>query len=352
MKTKRPLNRTLRIENLEGRSLLAGNVLASVSPEGVLNIRGGELANGLLIRNIVQPSENPEEPPRVFVAVGGVELGGAATTVNGVESFVTTGPIRGVNIELGQGDDQITFANPPPTNPETPTPPVGLPGRVNIGMGEGNDLVRGSLANGAGVNVLLGAGNDRLALGGSRFINLNVATDPPPPPPGVTPPTPGNDSVVIENSAVAGLTTIGTGGGDDSVTLRGRSGFRGGFGLRLDGGNDTFLVEGGVDAPVKFGRGLNVSGGEGDDRIGIIRAEIQGKLNINADAGADTVNLNYVSATESIFAALGAGNDSLTVANSRAPRAGFFGNDGTDAFINGGDNLFAELLVAGFEPTP
>jgi hypothetical protein len=90
-------SRKLFVEGLEGRQVLAGNVLATMIG-GNLMIRGDSADNGLHI----------ELQANGTVVVSGVEAGGSATTINGSASFEATDVRRLTRVQLGAGDDVLT----------------------------------------------------------------------------------------------------------------------------------------------------------------------------------------------------------------------------------------------------
>jgi hypothetical protein len=363
--TRRALTRRgLTVESLEVRSLLAGNITAAVT-EGVLVVKGDDAANGAVIRQIVEPSTVAGQPPVVKWAVGGsgADAPGGVTTINGAtERFLTSGPIKSVLIEMGKGDDNLVIANPRPTDATAPLPkPVVLPGNPIIALGEGNDSLSANIANGGFLNIIMGAGDDKTAIFGSQLNSMRVDGDVPPPPPNAPAAEPviGADKLSIENTAAKGPVNVDMGSGNDGVSITGRTGFQGPLAVRLGAGNDAVRigntpVEGSTTVPpaINLAKGLIVAGGFGDDKVGLHGIVATGKIGVETNEGADEVVIARVSATDGIFAALGSGNDKLTVSKSRAPKGAFNGGEGTDLFTNGGENQFAELLVTNFEAPP
>jgi hypothetical protein len=240
-----------------------------------------------------------------------------------------------------------------------------LPGNPVIALGEGNDTMAGSIANGGFLKIVMGAGDDKVSLGGAQLNSVKIDGDvpPPPPQPGTTPPPPsepavgGADRLNIENSFVRGPVQIEMGAGNDGISITGRTGFEGPLGIRLGAGNDGLKI-GNIPAAdattpppaIKLGKGLAVAGGFGNDKVGLHGIVAVGKVGIETHEGEDEVVLAAVSATDGIFAALGAGNDKLSVGKSRAPKAAFNGGEGDgDVINNAGDNQFGTILVTNFE---
>jgi len=368
----------MHVECLERRSLLAGNITVAVT-DGTLFVRGDDAANGVIIQ-MAKPegTVDPSNPPPLKLEVLGVRAGDAATTVNGgTTKFVAEGVTKGVVVELGKGNDALTIANPPPPQPaegQPPPPPppaVLLPGTVQINAGEGNDRVNGSIANRAGLNVVLGPGNDGLHLWGSPLNNVQIFGDVPPPPPNTAaaaadsgdtdpppPPPPGSDQVVLTGVHAAGTTLIDTAVGDDAVKVEGRSAFDKGLRINTGDGNDGVQILGlpakddKPAVPVLIQGGLQITLGGGNDRANLAIVNVAGTASIDAGAGNDGVNLGGVKARDGLFAALGAGDDKLTVGWSASKSAKFSGGDGTDLFTDKGNNHFDSLTKEGFEDPP
>src|SRR5262245_51472265 len=83
----------LKVEWLEPRAMLAGNVLASVNAAGLLTITGDANANEV---EVIQTAADT-------YLVTGVD-----TTINGGTEFEAAG-VTGVSVDLRAGDDIFTF---------------------------------------------------------------------------------------------------------------------------------------------------------------------------------------------------------------------------------------------------
>src|SRR5262249_14916053 len=81
--------RTLHVEQLEGRAMLAGNVTASVSG-GNLIIRGDNVDNGVVIS---------QTDPGTYL-VTGIDTAGGPTTINGNTDATFTGVTGSFDIDL------------------------------------------------------------------------------------------------------------------------------------------------------------------------------------------------------------------------------------------------------------
>ena len=86
--------RTLAVESLESRAMLAGNVLVSVDSAGNVRITGDNADNRLTITQ----SGN-----------GSYLIMGQQTTINGLASRTVTGVRRSLAMDLRGGNDEVTF---------------------------------------------------------------------------------------------------------------------------------------------------------------------------------------------------------------------------------------------------
>ncbi len=96
-KTER--RKRLRLESLEARRLLAGNVGVDVV-EGNLLIRGDRLSNGIEVRQL-------QDGSGAFVIRGLISEDGEVTTVNGEASVTVDGVTGNVQARMGAGDDVL-----------------------------------------------------------------------------------------------------------------------------------------------------------------------------------------------------------------------------------------------------
>jgi hypothetical protein len=240
-----------------------------------------------------------------------------------------------------------------------------LPGNPVLALGQGNDTLRANITNGGFLKIAMGAGNDDVNLGGSQLNAVGVLGDAPRPrgeegQPAPSAETPeyavGNDRFAWQNSAARGPVSIQMLGGNDRVAIVGRSAFGGPVAINLGGGDDGLkigneAVEGATTPPpaIAFGQGLAVAGGIGNDQIGLHHVGAK-RINIDAQGGNDHVVLARVTATDGIFAALGAGNDKLSIGGLRTPKAALNGGEGDeDLLANAGNNQVRDLLIVNFE---
>jgi hypothetical protein len=333
--------RRLSIESLESRTLMAGNVTASVV-SGSLVVQGDDLSNAVTIQ---------QTSPGTFRLVT-FQIDGAPTLIN------------------GSSDNDQTFS--------------GVTADVNIAMAGGNDQVRINAVNGPALigrnfNVNGGTGVDNLnatvrvgqTQGGyvivrNTFMNLvdssvpkNLVTS--------------GDSISLSNVVVGGDVTVTGRAVDDSVAmarLQARS-----VSVETGGGRDTVrLVEGS-----QIAGDVRILTGDGEDfvRIGSLSAanltinlgrfapstpsagighvSIFGQTNIRhvvritGSERADNMTIDGLHAGDAFFAWLSAGNDRLTIKNSSSPKATLRGGDGFDKLFLGSGNAIDEIDQTGFE---
>jgi hypothetical protein len=317
--------RTLRIESLEQKQMLAGDVTVSVL-NGVLTLQGDDLDN--------QVAVSAGETAGSFVIHGldGTQLilGDAA----GAAELVVEGVRRGLVANLGNGNDVLRINE------------ASFRGNVAINMGEGDDRVSIGVApevSEASLTVDADAELDlpSVQIGQSLLIRTGA----------------GNDTVVINDTRGRGSLGVSTGEGDDTVRLGLASegeeaelddevlvSFAHGVALDLGAGADDLFVN-----QLRAGV-FHANGGAGADtmRINDVKTHV---MNISGGRGeeADSVVLNDV-ATRLLTVHLGAGDDSLTLSGVKAQFALLQGGRGeADTLTLLGENLIRHRRVAGFE---
>lgn len=227
-------HRQARIESLEGRSLMAGDVLASIKL-GSLYVQGDAMANDVAI---------------VDQGNGKVEITGRnGTKINGADSTVLSGFANNLKVDLRGGDDVVSLRG---------TESHVIP-RFAIESGTGNDSVfldqiysvLGKVETGSGDDVIelmnassvlldleTGSGNDSIRVGADvsnsalisvAFLKLETGL--------------GNDSVVIQNTNLTSSNIkIEAGQGDDNLLVRKGSGSSW-LKASTGSGTDTVVVE-------------------------------------------------------------------------------------------------------------
>jgi len=260
--SKKPI---LRLESLENRNLMAGDVAANVLG-GTLFLSGDQEANGVVLSSTAEDGQ--------FI-VAGIDAGGEATTINGeVSPLVIDDAIRRVVIRTGDGDDVVKV------------PHMQLTGWMNVRTGRGDDTVKigdaeadAALVNiRRGLNVNLGIGDDEAAIGNTRarWLRVNGGT--------------GDDSIHVKDARVRrGLRIAGRSGSDDirlnNVTARN-------IGISGGADNDTVSV-----AATRATR-LSVQMGFGDDQLSVHDSKFR-RTGLRGGVGTDALRTDL--ALEDIY---------------------------------------------------
>lgn len=352
--------RGLRMEQLETRRLLAGNV--SVSRQGdTLLVRGDNLANEI----------------EIFSAGGNsFTVAGFDTTVNGAEER-TFSNIRNLNIDLRGGNDILSIADDPTGLLDLadaaidgfpidlgdlgPSDQTGIAGFIIIRTGAGADEVGLSVDVGQFVDIATGAGNDEVAVLASDInAHLFIRTED------------GSDGVAVLDSFVNTTLLIEGGRGADGLFVQT---FDGAF-VTVNGGRDGDDIElfdlavdhnivllgdqGNDDIELEFAeaRFVNIVGGDGNDFIDADGVETRGDLIISAGNGNDDVevepNDEYLEEGQEITAIGGAlvidgggGHDSLEAELVRARSITMIGAGGNDDLNVDGVNVSSFVIALG-----
>lgn len=203
----------LRLEELESRTLLAGNVVATVS-DGTLFITGDAADNSILISTFEDPQDGTG-----FLVQGQANNG--PTTVNGSLLGQEFFGVVNLDVDMALGDDGLTITNDVTamlssfegTEPLLPVDEVFLSGRAVIAMGDGDNQVDiGWMTTGLRVLIEGGAHYDLVRLSGLDVgSNLTIRT------------FGGIDDVFILDSDVNSATNIRTANGDSWVAIDGFS---------------------------------------------------------------------------------------------------------------------------------
>ncbi len=369
------LRRRLRVETLEQKKLLAGDVTAELV-EGHLIVSGDEMDNQVAVRS--------GEMPGQFVVVGLTGPDGEQTTVNGSQDPVVVNEVRrNVVVRMGDGDDVLRLANarirgnaligmgdgddtvlvggrdpaPDPPQPvaagvlgdvEPPPEPMRLGPSVAVGQnlvivtGDGDDRVwENSTRVGKNNRINTGDGDDAVHIGQPRrpvlepdAEQLGDDGDGDTEAPNIAPHRPG--------LAVGGNLTVHLGAGDDALHAS-HARVAGKFQAGAGRGDDSIALD-----HVWAGRRIYVRGGLGDDDIGMHHVHARTSY-VNSGAGDDEVTI-----VDSVFGRLGAwmgrGDDVLRVGGTRVRGAALFnGGPGEDALVRLGGNALHRIAVVNFE---
>jgi hypothetical protein len=290
----RTLRKSLQVERLEDRQVLAGNVAVVVQGE-TLVITGDAADNAITLtyNSLTQR-----------FAVRGREAGGSPTLVNGQDTAPPANApefagVRQINISMQGGHDSVEIGSPQAVD-------TVLSRWLSIDMGEGNDeVIAGRAGNAPG-----GAAPTAVSLrtGGSLIVNLG----------------PGNDVLQVANADIGQNLTVVAGDGDDDVTFateftpggatrpnRFPVRIRGSISLNLGGGEDEAVLRNGViDGQVV------IQDDAGKAHLNLFNLNIQKKLDIDTGHEADTITLDYVNARQFTIDSNG-GVDDVDVTNGR-----------------------------------
>jgi hypothetical protein len=380
--------RPLRLEQLENRMLMAGNVRVEIE-DGTLYLRGDTFANAVAVHQVAE---------RRFI-VTGFAYGSGRTRVNG--SFQPQrmyGVFNDINANMHEGSDILVMHNHPQrrqeladqlsggragTIPPSPDPDLigqrmrvprdlvintqggddgigldvvagapGFGGFVRINTDEGHDQFLGiATARGSQGRIFTGEGNDRVS-GGPVSPRLAVIIT-----------GGGNDKVELP-AAHYGQLNVELGAGDDLLTNAGAVSAAGasfdlGDGidqLRLDDldiaglllihagkGSDQVQVSNSesVDATIELGVGNNKALLENNRFTGITI--------VQADDGQDQVTLDRFFGSREFYVFLERGADRLVMGDVRAVRGRVFGGLGVDTFDGRGGNDISNFQQSEFE---
>lgn len=332
--------RMLSFEQLESRTLMAGNITANLFA-GHLSLIGDALANKV---QIVSDGAN-------------IVLTGSGTTINGGKSPVSfsVADVTSIDVSLEAGNDKVsvTAANGSGLG-------FDLSGDLTIETGSGNDQVSvlAKNADGRGINAAelvidTGDGNDKVEISDNS----------------------GEDGGVI----LTGFLWVSTGIGNDQVKLssthkdpagNGTNGIEANdFVIDTSDGNDKveLLANNAGGNAFRVLDTLNIDTGEGNDNVTLTakggggNGFLVNKIDVFTSAGNDQVSLKAANAAGtgfniqgSLLISTAAGNDKVSVTKENAgtfenltdPFVTFDGGDDFDCLVN---PLFPGASITGFE---
>jgi hypothetical protein len=284
----------LKVERLENRELMAGDVLARV--EGpMLVIWGDDADNGVTLTYSSATQS---------YRVSGRDAGGSPTTINGLDTsqpgnIVEFSGVQQVYVGLNGGHDDFEVGSAAAVD-------TVIEKWLSIEMGAGDDVVKlgaagnapsgaapiaVALAIGTSLNVHLGAGNDQLSIGNAEIgLGLNLLAGD------------GDDSVAFD--------TEFTPAGASEPTI---------FPVQVNG-NALISLGGGTDdlsmKNVSLQRSLNVLDGSGAADIDLLNVSVSKRIDIHTSGDADDINLVKVRAKQLAMNTNG-GIDNVTLENCR-----------------------------------
>ncbi|MEX2142331.1 MAG: hypothetical protein WD894_23885 [Pirellulales bacterium] len=356
--------RPFKIEHLETRAMMAGNITAA-QVGGDLIIEGDNLDNNLTIENT---SANQYE------LIGGAGNGTRDTTVNGQDTSVVGGiPFTGVTgnivVRLRGGNDNVEIGF---------NQRMTVPKALVVDAGDGNDLVLGRAIGGASVGtemlINLGAGNDAYislatVIGTSAIVDLGDGDDL-----GrlalytivrdlVVRGGAGGDLVNLTHGLVHAFAVVNGDAGPDSLGGQATYGqyatFQGGdgadvlnfFASQFNGG---FLCDQGADfgyTDLRYCQGDSMAFiGQGPQQIGLYGLQAR-RVEIGLPSSGNVVAIESAVIDE-VYAALGNGSDLFVVRSSAINGiCSVAAGGGFDVLVNEG-NLFGQAHFVGFEVPP
>ncbi|MFM9964687.1 MAG: hypothetical protein ACKV2Q_26070 [Planctomycetaceae bacterium] len=224
-------------------------------------------------------------------------VGDDSVTVNNATSMsgsITVG--GGLAVDLGAGNDRLTTtAQPAPST--LVAAPINVAGNVRITGSTGDDVVAlEALTVGKHLTIETGSGNDSVVFVDSTITgNANVSL------------SAGNDDLDTNGLTVNGTAIFDAGAGDDGSLDIANSFFASLVRISLQTGND------GLELSSEFGGVLEVTGGVGNDFLGIGDAIFSKSSSFNLGAGDDTVFIDEGEFLASTSFDLGDGVDRLEI---------------------------------------
>jgi hypothetical protein len=324
-------HRKLRMEQMEARQMMAGDVAASVQNGNlILSEAFGQAGRD----NSVQISQIDAGKIRVE---GTLASDGLNSKINGsaFQDFDVTG---GLFVKFGAGNDTVNFSNG--TGWRIDFSQI----QIDVAASAASRVTTTSLT---GMSPVMPPDNDIVFLGnfhtvGSVSVNTGV----------------GNDTVTVLNGLVGepGMTpanlSINTGAGVDLVRVKSDDTHQTFITGTLDVQAFSSLAEADQDFVFleKFGvqGDLHVRTGGGNDTIAMTNLGAT-KLDFDAGAGADSAVLSGVSAIDSIMAHLGEGDDTLSTEGLYTKNLQLFGDGGIDSLSKKADTFVGARTQSGWE---
>jgi hypothetical protein len=354
------IRRTLALESLEDRRLLAGNVAVKVAG-GHLIVRGDAECNGVLIVQLA-PGE---------YAVAGFEHDGAPTTINGsTEPKIVRGVRHNFDIHLRGGDDLLGIGNDTellidlaeqlgfeggfgdPGLEEIPDLQLRVPKSLIVHTQDGEDGVAVTADVRYDAIIHTGKHSDGIAIAqsdiGDDVILRTLA---------------GEDGVLIESAEIDGHLNVHSGDHGDTVLVSLSSVrhavLNSGRGSDSLGVSETevdrelvLLTENGNDevvANLVAARLLVVNTGSGNDRLAMGAIATDDDFVVHAAAGSDEVTLADSQIGRNLHVFLAGGEDSLSITGSSARRALLHGGSNFDVLNLDDDDFAGDLDIFQFE---
>lgn len=339
--TVRPARSFLRIESLESRLPLAGNVTAQLIGS-TLFLTGDSLGNEIAVAS---------------VAAGKIAVIGNATTVNGSTTpLVTKKAVTNIVATLNGGDDFVWFGNdaqgfanqlasvgitPTPFIPSTLQSAIdgvsagvtafSLPGNLTVTTADGSDFVSLIGTVGGSITATLGSATSD---GFNGFLIGDYTVESAVNRVGGSVTVVGgdqNEGVLIYGTNVGGGISMALGNGYNRMTCYGYGATIGSFAYTGGRDNETVFVEGDitvrnsvtlftgpsgpdfVEVGGVYGGSvvINTGAGGGDDAVFVEGATIKRDLSVTTGAGADDIIFSSDTIGGSVTIASGASDDTM-----------------------------------------
>jgi hypothetical protein len=315
-------NRRLGLEVLEGRSLLTGNVTASVTSAGQLVVQEDDQANILFIVQVPSAANATGASYRLF--------GNSDDTINGQSAVVLSGITSGLQATMLGGNDQLWIKR-------DNAPAAAIPGQVLIDLGPGNDRMFGYIINHQQVAIYGGSGDDSLYLHG-HVTALKVFGDP-----AKYASTSENDLVSLSSFTADGPITLNMGNGNNQVETQ--------WEMKTTNPKAVLTINSGNGADdvslivAQLKGGLWINTGDGNDRVGLGRSLSESgglsetrPTHIDTGSGDDFVDI-YSAAFTALTVLEGGGTDAIYFQSSQADSAEVHGGDGDDRLTRSGTTV-------------
>lgn len=349
------------VEALEDRTLLAGNVLATLS-NGTLTLTGDAAANQVELKvasgNVVVEGTlgtTINGGTAVFTVVtGGTRISGdvIATLGAGADSLLVNGILigAGVSIDAGDGDDSVqlrgTAASAGALSSLRVTDDLTVRGglgndtisfdtgvvfdNVELAGDDGNDtLALFGISSGDSIELEGGAGNDTISIRtSSADDDLRIDGGE------------GADQVRIEGGFVKDFLAIDTGAGTDNVILR-TTGARRDASIQTGDGDDTLNLISSV-----FGDGFRADTGAGNDMVVTDRMFVDRDARIETGDGADRIVVQASGLSSSLFLQTGSGNDIIHLSASTVRFTTLAAAGEGDDIVNTVNGVYRGLFLA------
>ena len=302
----------LRVERLEGRRLLAGDVTIIDNSFGsTLEIIGDDAANFLVVEQVPSSTFSGTR-----LKISGLSTADGPTTINGssnpffIETYNYDGEIRIINASLGGGDDLMFFED------------AAIPADVNIDTGAGNDDIEFTAVQIGAVNIT-GEGVDDLTIDYFYSIgDISMTVDQL------------GDVDIIDARLDNGLTLqslIGNSSVNDNVSVVDTD-ISDDLNITLDRGGRAWITDGSNGGSITVN---TLRSGARD--INIENHRVAGNVSIVTKSGADQIHLGNQTITGSVNVVTGGGADNVTFDSLTVDRGNLFVNTG-----GGADTLYVE----------